>query len=333
MEISVWITAIATTVIAISTIVYVIITTLTLTSIKSQLAITEKQLYENVRTTSLTIQPFLSITKATIKLLAPKDIQTIGAYFEGYQGTISIKLQIANNGLGPAQNIQVSSFLIANVDDKVQFMGLFSQMIPSLQQQDKFDVTCDDNQDMSHTYISLTGAKGDKLKSLSLAVFQFFQDVSGQRHLQYQIFSQIPEVLKEKLISQAEIAREILNFLTEKAKSPNKINQISGEDNILCVPIGRNEDESMSFLNMTVDTLKNIALANTDAISSMLLPDEEIELTNTYDSSTLVSQGLPNPLETEKSFETIKKQLLLGKFKSEKGAIAHIIKEFVEYIS
>ncbi len=79
MEMSVWITAIATAVIAISTIAYVIITSLTLTSIKSQLAITKKQLSENVRTTSITIQPFLSITKATIKLLSPKDIQTIAA--------------------------------------------------------------------------------------------------------------------------------------------------------------------------------------------------------------------------------------------------------------
>lgn len=204
-------------------------------------------------------------------------------------------------------------------------------MIPSLRQQDKLDVTCDDNQDMSHTYISLTGAKGDKLKSLSLAVFQFFQDVSGQRHLQYQIFSQIPEVLKEKLISKAEIARGILNYLTEKAKPSDMINQIPGKDKVLCVAVDRNKDERLSYV--TVDALQNIALANTDTISSMVLPDEEIELTNMYDSSILISQGLPNSLETEKSFETIKKHLVLGKCKSEKEAIAHIRKHFVEHIS
>lgn len=315
MENSAWISAIATVVIAIATIVYAVMTVKTLKSINDQIGITKRQLLENIRQNTLIIQPYFSISNINITLNPVADYESSLKPSAEYVGTLSIRLSIENSGLGPAEHVQIAAILVANLGNEQWYSGFFSELVPSVQKQGVIDVTCNDVDGWSHILISGNAKKESSYKSLQLFIFLLFQDISSQNHVQYFVFSRIPQILVNKFGERCANAKEVYDYIMEKAR------QHIDEAHVF-----RDGDQMISA--MPESSIGKIVSDNIDDISNMLLKEDSVFLHTGYDSSTLISKGLPDPLTTTKSFGSLKKRLGLGKLGPKDKAIDVLVKMF-----
>lgn len=318
MEISAWVSAIATGVIALATIVYVIVTKETLSSIKSQIGIVNKQLLENIRANSLIIQPIITIGNIIIKINHfTKHHMQDGDWTE-YSGTLSIAFQVNNPGLGPAVYVTFSAVLIAYHPRDQFLVGFYSPTIPSIGKQQSADVICDDAGGLSYAMINY-GHKFVPPLSYKLIIFALFQDVSSQHHVQYQIFSQVPSILHDKFLSRYENAKSIF-FNTLKELGESHKNEI------------RFQEKDTTISAIPVDHVENIILSKMGTASPILLTDDSVFVKDVASESVLISRGLPDPLKTDKIFETLRNGLALGqqKTKTEREVIEIVVKMFTD---
>jgi len=318
MELSAWVSAMATVIIAFATIVYVIVTKETLRSIKSQIEIVNRQLLENIRANSLMIQPIITIGNVKIKInhFTKHREDWMKDWLE-YSGTLSITFQVSNPGFGTAICVTLLSVLIATREDEHFYMGFFSQTIPAIEKQQSVEIICNDVDGLSYAMINHKVKYDPPTPSYKIIIFALYQDISSQSHVQYQIFSHVPSILYEKFLSRYESASNIFhNTLEELAKSHDKeINFQEKDTMISAVP---------------VDHLDNIILSKMSTVSPILLTDDLVFIKELPCTSVLVSRGLPDPLKTDKIFDTLKSKLALGvqKSKTEKEIIEVIVKMF-----
>ena len=317
MEASMWVSSFATVVIAVATIVYVYVTRETLISIRSQIKIANNQLLENIRSSTLIIQPVITLSNASIKIKPFSKHRRFWNNQTDYGGNLSVSLKVENQGLGPAFHVILAAVLLSYRPEQQSYVGLFSQAIPAIAKQEQKDVTCNDFSGMSAVIFGEAYNKELPPPSFQLYLFALFQDVSSQSHMQYQIISSIPSNLTEKLVNRVDAQKKLLGYSAELArKSHNKKS------------IATVNDEKLEFVS--VDYFDDIAVENMSKISPILLNEEEVNIEILDYTSKLISRGLPDPLQREKNFETLKKRIAAGKFnaKSEKEVMEYIVKTF-----
>lgn len=305
-----WISAISTIVIAIATIVYVVVTKLTLNKIASQVELNRLQVQESQRFSALSVQPFFSVANYLLELYPISDPECVEDWNE-YMGNIAAKFSVINLGLGPAHNVHVFNFLLGTVYDEetkkenTYVLGLFLKDSSSIQVDSSKDIYCI-NDEVSNTFIALlTKNRNEVLKSLSILLCLVFQDISSQRHIQYFYIPTNPKNLAEAFNNKRKGAEEILKFLCEKA-------QEKGEYSI----------------GIPFDTIKAITKAESSTIEEHPAFAKKVIGIDTflYDSN-IISLGLPYPTETEKRFDAIKSRFVLGSYPSKELAVKDILND------